>query len=432
MKSQAFACMVPLVATLMFAPVATSQPSTFIRKYDFSSFDNGSCVRQTPDGGFIVAGQSTISASAALIIRTNSNGDTLWTRSFPAIGGFASSLVVTDSGDYVVAVGSGFHIMKISPYGNVVWAKTHLPDGDGWASGLASTWDGGFIEVGAREIGGLPYIHVVKLNRDGDSVWAKTLAGPMGPTGCGVSTTADSGYVVVGSVAAGSHYYSAYLARLTAQGDTVWTKVITADEETEGYSVRQSVHGGFIMAGSLGTPMSGNGMDIFLVKTDENGNTEWTRSYGGHGEDYPSDIEQSAGGGYVISGTTAGGDSIPRAYLMRINAGGDTLWARQFREQDYSWATSVCQTSDSCFALAGTTQRRLPAFDSDILLIKTGPSGLVSVGREPVRPTGYDLSQNYPQPLQPRDNDFIFHSSIIIRHREGLRSPRPRGRNTCQ
>ena len=122
--------------------------------------------------------------------------------------------------------------------------------------------------------------------------------------------------------------------------DTLWTKTFGGTDNDYAYDLKQTSDGGYILAGS-GTFGSG-WWDIYLVKTDANGDTTWTRFFDAAGPDWASSVQQTDDGGYIVAC-----DGF--ADLMRINEFGDSLWSH-----DYGIiANSVLQTNDGGYAIGG-------------------------------------------------------------------------------
>jgi len=134
------------------------------------------------------------------------------------------------------------------------------------------------------------------------------------------------------------------------------------------YSVQQTSDGGYIVAGDAGG-------DIFLIKTDANGNISWAKTYGGTSYDWTRSVQQTSDGGYIVAGyTTSFGASARDIFLIKTDANGNIQWAKTYGGTSDDWAFSVQQTSDGGYILAGET-RSFGAGYGDIFLIKTDANG---------------------------------------------------------
>ena len=144
-------------------------------------------------------------------------------------------------------------------------------------------------------------------------VWTKTYGGPGNDRGYSVQQTSDGGYIIAAkrdfSGGGGSHIY---LLKTNAHGDTVWAKTYGDTGYSEGLSVQQTADGGYIIVGSTHSLDVGR-CDVYLVKTDPNGDTLWTRTYGGDGWDYGYSVQQTSDGRYIVAGCTG---SVSEGYLV--------------------------------------------------------------------------------------------------------------------
>ena len=127
--------------------------------------------------------------------------------------------------------------------------------------------------------------------------------------------------------------------------DTLWTKAFGGNSADLGNSVQQTIDGGYIIAG--GTVSFGAGYsDVWLIKTDINGDTAWTKTFGRWMRDWGFDVQQTTDGGYILTGRANGGSFAYReGLLIKTDATGDTLWTKTFHEFGNYQGESVQQTT---------------------------------------------------------------------------------------
>jgi hypothetical protein len=186
--------------------------------------------------------------------------------------------------------------------------------------------------------------------------WQRTYGGAGADGGHSVQQTIDGGFIIAGatsSFSAGDN--DVYLIKTNAQGDTLWTRTYGGPGSDQGGSVQQTTDGGYIVAGWTGSFGAGRG-DFYLVKTDAQGDTLWTRVYGGPNYDWGHSVQQTTDGGYIVAGETYSfGAGRADAWLLRTDASGDTLWARTYGDQLYQMGYSVQETNDGGYIVAGFT-----------------------------------------------------------------------------
>lgn len=188
------------------------------------------------------------------------------------------------------------------------------------------------------------------------SQFQKTYAGIGYDRGNCVQQTSDGGYIVAGveySFGAGGR--DVFLIRTDANGDTLWSKSFGGPGDDYGMDVKQTTDKGFIVAGY--TNSFGQGFDdVYLIKTDSSGNLEWSKTYGGPNYDFGRSVQQTVDGGYIVAGSTANfGSGDFDVYLVKTNSAGDTLWTRCYGGNKSDLGVSVQQTDDEGYIIAGTT-----------------------------------------------------------------------------
>jgi hypothetical protein len=180
----------------------------------------------------------------------------------------------------------------------------------------------------------------------------KTYGGPLCETGKSVEQTMDGGYIIVGTTESfGAGEGDIYLIKTNLIGETLWTRSFGGTSYDYGGSARQTSDGGYIIAGSKSDVFPF--LDLFLIKTNSDGDTLWTKSYN-YGRSLCNDIQQTSDGGYVIAGGLFSGPDYCIPFLLKTNLYGDTLWIKLFYS-DWrmgSMLHSVQQTTDGGYILA--------------------------------------------------------------------------------
>ncbi|MBW2122122.1 MAG: choice-of-anchor D domain-containing protein, partial [Deltaproteobacteria bacterium] len=180
--------------------------------------DYASCVRETFDStgasdGYVVAGETNSfgpGAEGVWVIKLNPDGTVAWQKSY---GGdnyeYARSIRQTTDGGYIVAGGtttfgaggppeSDFWVLKLDPTGGIMWQKSCGGEGDDRAHSICQTEDGGYIVAGKTWSFGDYHWLILKLDQDGNISWQKAYVGYGSGRGCSVEQTADRGYIVGG------------------------------------------------------------------------------------------------------------------------------------------------------------------------------------------------------------------------------------------
>jgi hypothetical protein len=173
--------------------------------------------------------------------------------------------------------------------------------------------------------------------------------------GSSVTQTADNGYIIAGRTESfGAGHADVYLVKTDANGDTVWTRTYGGTAYDLGHSVAQTADGGYIITGWTRSFGAGN-YNVWLIKTDASGDTIWTRALGGTGYDYGHSVAQTANGGYVVAGHTNSFGVGRDIWLIKTDPSGDTTWTHTYGGTDYDCGYSVAQTTDGGYVIVGRT-----------------------------------------------------------------------------
>ena len=366
---------------------------TFQKTYGGTALDWGNSVKHTSDGGYIiVGGTESFRAGGAdvYLIKTNANGDTLWTKTY---GGSkddqgVSVIETNDNGFAITGYYSitdsiqGLYLLRTNSLGDTLWSRIFGNIGGSLGYSIQQTFDNGFIITGyTSEFGAGEYdVYLIKTNSNGDTLWTKTYGGNNFDYGISICQTLDSGFIIIGStesygVVGGGGLDHVYLIKTNSFGDTLWTKVYSGTEDDDANSVQQTNDGGYIIGGATNSFSANVDFDFFLIKTNSTGNTSWAKTYGGIGDDQGVYVIQTTDGGFALIGQTnsfgAGGYDI---YVIKTNSNGDTLWTKTYGGTGDDNGNSIEQTSDGGYIITGCSYS-FGAGAGDLYLIKTDSLG---------------------------------------------------------
>jgi hypothetical protein len=269
--------------TMDFYLVKTDASGNMTWQNHFSGggIELGRCVRQTPDGGFIIAGVShIIDGSFAYLVKTNQAGDSVWAQTY--IGGQSNaghSVVVTPGGDYIVAgsiiadVSEDVFLLMVDNFGAINDRLTYGGGARDAGRQIIPTPDGGYAIVGysGSSGAGSDDVYLVKTDAFGQFSWSKTYGFPGSDYGYGIAFTRDGGYILAGGTQpVGAPINDLYLIRTTSTGSGSWYSIFGGAGDDVGHSVMPTPDGGFLVVGETDSFGAG-GKDIYLIKTDARG-----------------------------------------------------------------------------------------------------------------------------------------------------------------
>lgn len=314
--------------------------------------DIANSVQQTSDGGYIIAGETYSNDGDVTgyhlngdcwIVKLDASGNLQWQKT---LGGteydVANSVKQTSDGGYIVAGETsssdgdviGNHgnadawIVKLDASGNIQWQKSLGGSSYDRANAIQQTSDEGYIIAGtaASDDGDVTVNHgiedfwIVKLDASGILQWQKSLTGNLADSAESIQQTSDGGYIVAGGsnsinsefpVTFGISNYC--VAKLDANGSTVWQKYFGGSNNDYAYSTQQTSDGGYIVAGaavSTNGDVTGNhgSSEYWIIKLDASGSEQWQKALGGSSFEEAYAIQQTADGGYILAGSAASAD----------------------------------------------------------------------------------------------------------------------------
>ncbi len=355
------------------------------KSYGGSGFERVECIRTTIDSGYIACGEN----------RSN-NGDVF--------------------GHHGPALFDDYWIIKLDSIGNLVWQKCLGGSTSDVCFGIEQTTDSGYIVVGYSQStnGDVTGNHgnydcwLVKLDKTGNIQWQKSYGGSDFDVGYKVQQTTDGGYIICGSsfstdgdVIGGYAGRTAWIIKIDNVGNIQWQKSYGSKSslivEDEFFDVRQTMDGGYILAGRCeinGVDITGThgGVDAWIVKLDIAGNLVWQRPVGGTNDEYALSIFQATDGGYIAGCSSmssdfdvSGNHGMQDLWIVKLSSSGSLEWQKSLGGSAIEAIGEIYATSDNGLIVTGFTSSNNDGDVgpnhglNDTWLLKLGPAGTVPV-----------------------------------------------------
>lgn len=405
----------------------------WLKTFGGSAGDRSFSVRQTNDGGYVLAGESESTdgdASAGKgmsdvwIIKLNALGTIEWKRRY---GGSRSDgahcIRQTLDGGYIVAGYSDSNdgdskstkgsrdawILKLSKLGIIEWQKTIGGSKDDEILSIEQNTDGSYIAAGWSESsnGDIPINRgnadawVMKFNPTGTLAWQYTYGGTNADFAESIVPTLDGGYIFAGhtysqngDITANHGLYDYWAVKIRSYGTLEWQKTYGGTGNEYAKSIRQLADSSYIVAGYSDSKngdltVNQGSTDAWLLKLSPVGMIQWQSSFGGSGSDYATSILPTVDGGFAMCGYTYSNDGDITgnrggndAWILKLGRTGSIEWQKTYGGSKGDVALSMQQTNDEGFVFTGTTDSKdADAIGnhgaSDYWLVKLSSDGLL-------------------------------------------------------
>lgn len=364
---------------------------TWTKVYGGTGDDEARAIEQTADGGYIIAGSTTSTdgdikgfhtgavGADMLILKLDTSGNLSWQK---CLGGSyddrALSIKQSAHGGYIVAGYAtsndgdvlGIHlnssgnptedvwVVKLNDTGRISWQKTFGGSDLDFAMSIQQVKDSGYIIAGAtysddgdmtKNYDNTSDAWIAKIDVSGSLSWQKSLGGTQGDIFYSAIQTTDGGYIATGSTfstdndvsglhvdTTGTLNEDVWVVKVDSAGKFIWQKCYGGTSRDIGYDIRQTIDGGYVVAGCAGS-IDGDvaGMhtstarvgryDYWILQLASNGSINWQKCLGGTDADIAFSIEQTSDGGYVTiggaystDGDVAGNHGQSDAYVVKL------------------------------------------------------------------------------------------------------------------
>lgn len=347
---------------------------TFEETYGGPNEEKAVSVQQTPDDGYIIGGTN--------LVKVDEFGTEEWTQS-----NFSNFTNITSDGGYILMYSNGNTIKftKLAQDGSQSWV-TYFSDGI-WANHgeyIEEVEDGYIVTGRFQDVTGSGLL-LLKLDFQGNKVWRRSYSDPTSAGfshGFSAQQTTDKGYIVAGF--AHINYYDStrhkdiMIVKTDTFGVEEWRKFFGGSADELGTFVRQDNDKNYFISGTTNSYGVGTESNMYLIKLDSLGDSLWTKTYGGNLTETATALWPTNDGGCIIVGKSnsfSAGDFD--GYIVKTDANGDTLWTKIYGGLGEETINSVQQTADNGYIMAGFTDSEALG-DFDMWLLKTDSLGNLS------------------------------------------------------
>ena len=302
--------------------------------YGTSSTEKANHVIQTNDGGYIFVGeQALVDTEDMLVIKTDANGTQVWSKTY---GGGNSDF--------------GNHILQTADGGYLISGTTQS-----YANGLSDMW-------------------VIRIDANGSELWNQSFGGSSNDEGHSSITVANGFLIVGGSMNYSAGFYDVWLIQIDGNGTHLWNQSYGGIDYDIGFDVIQTTDNGYVIAGCTASYRAGI-YDALVIKTDVNGSEQWNQTFGDTSFDYAYSVKETQDGGLIIAGETyVGSTAQTQAWLIKTDENGVEQWSKTYGGANDDCAESVIQTVDASYLVVGSTNS-YGSGNTDLWLIKTFANG---------------------------------------------------------
>ncbi len=271
-------------------------------------------VIQTDDEGFLLVGYTRLSDNEGYMVKTDSLGNVLWTKIYggwfePSNEGF-NSVLQTPDGGYILAGTTAYGspkmwLVRTDSFGDSLWTRRYGGNTEEVAVRLMATSDGGYALAGwTNSFGaGARDGWLLKTNASGDSLWSQTYGGTNTEYVYDAIKTSDDGFLLAGRTSSyGAGLADAWVVKTDSLGAVEFTTTYGGPYDEEARTVIETSDGNYLLAGKTATYVYGT-IDAWVVKFNTVGDTLWTRHFGGSEADIANSIIQLDDGNYLMAGS---------------------------------------------------------------------------------------------------------------------------------
>lgn len=366
---------------------------TFEKYYGNMDEDIGQSIIQTSDLGYLISGTNTnfyFGIPDIYIIKTNINGDTIWTKTIgePDKYDFATSCIETTDGEYIVCGYSedtidtfNTRVIKLDADGNLIWDYNTYEENDNYLMEVKQADTSSIITVGyimtfsKNQKGYFEHPIIQKISLSGDLIWRKVYTADINlDYAKGIEKTTDGGFIVFGSYNLDGPNHAPYLMKINEEGNEQWIKLYSGAAFRD---ITRTPDNHFLIGGIHSEGIIPSQSDMTLLKIDSAGNTIWHNYYGSELSESCSEVKISEDNQYVLCGSTSTVGNGSDFILKKIDTDGEEIWSETYGGSLAERAYSLVATNDGGYAICGETNSYGNG-SYDVFVVKTTGEGIMT------------------------------------------------------
>ncbi|UCG29852.1 MAG: hypothetical protein JSV53_10175 [candidate division WOR-3 bacterium] len=397
-----------LFCVLLINSILNARPPRIMWTKNYGGDGNESIksISRTLDKGYIICGTTAPRGSTITdiyLIKLDERCDTLWSKTYGGIhDDVGNSLLQTADSSFIIAGhiwlrgwdGYDTYLLKVGPTGEMIWSKRYGENKRNEGAWSIVEADEGnhiiLVDSGAVSTSGHYDAHLMKIDDDGEIMWERSVSSSNikdVETGAMIQRTSSGSYIFTGKIGRESNVendYDVWLAKCTPDAEVIWSKAFGYAGPDGGRAVLQTSDGGYLVVGYIEHRITTRAIrtqpgwlslknlqsDVFVIKTDSDGNMMWCKTFGGDNDEDAYSVLETSDRGFIIGGYT-GSFSVSGKdiYLIKIDDAGNECWSMTYGGLGDDCCFSVIEAHDGGY-IAGCISDSFGRRDTDIYVIR--------------------------------------------------------------
>ncbi|NOQ31324.1 MAG: hypothetical protein GQ570_09395 [Helicobacteraceae bacterium] len=369
----------------------TNTKPTFEKVFGGRYKDIGNDILVVDDGILIVGTTESLGTTEddAYIVKVDNFGNKIFEANYGGDTTEKAKAVIAVKDGYMIAGSTSsfgndkesIYLAKIAKNGKLIWQHGYFSDFDDYYKGnsLTAMDDGKVLVAGYEdhlqffnsEVNG----YMTAIDSKG-VMQAHKYYGGEDKERINSIITVDGGYVFAGETDTWGHgAKDAYFVKIDKEGKEIFSKAFGWRYDEVANEVIATTDGGYLLVGTSDSDHY-NQKDIYVVKTNKDGNREWHYHYGSRENEEGNGVVE-VNNGYVIAGSTTKTKSYNKdAYILKIDKTGAIVWHKNYGGESDDAANAIAKVKDGFVITGYATSPQ--GYNKDLLLLKVDENGNVN------------------------------------------------------